>query len=97
MAVPIAETMDLVFDRGAVTWADPADLAGEERGAVEAGANDVMCARICAGDPTEELREPPPFAQWRHRPASVVRLLPLERRPVDRPPIQTRRSAGLEA
>ena len=57
MAVAVAEARDLVLDRRAIARPAPLDRAGEQRRAVEPGADDVMGALIGAGDRAGQLRE----------------------------------------
>ena len=84
------------LDRRAVARPDSADLAGKEGRAVEIRADDLVGARVGAGDGAEELRRHPAFAHRRHGPAILVRRLALELRPVDGAPVQPRRRPGLE-
>ena len=81
MAVAVGEAVDLVLDRGAVTRPDAFDLAGEERRAVEAGADDVVGSRVGPGDRAEELRRRPAPASSatsssRRRPIPAARARP---------------------
>ena len=96
MPVAIGEAMDLVLDRGAITRAHAGNLACEERRAVEIGADDLMRARVRAGDRAEELRCDTPRAHRRHRPFAIVGRLALKPRPVDRPAVKARRRARLQ-
>src|SRR5690606_18799921 len=96
MTVAVAEAMDLVLDRRAIAWADPADRAREQGRAVEVRADDVVRPLVGARDRAEELRCGPAGTHRRHRPVVPVRFLPVERGPVDRTTIESRRRPGLE-
>ncbi|MND75426.1 hypothetical protein D3C80_670430 [compost metagenome] len=57
MAFLVGEAMDLVFDRRAITRADPFDLTGSgiHRRTVEVRGNDFVGARIRVGNPAADL------------------------------------------
>ncbi len=59
MAVAVGEAVDLVLDRRAIARPARTDRPGEQRRAVEIGANDVVAARIGAGNRAEKLRIDP--------------------------------------
>ena len=97
MPVAVGEAVHLVLDRGAVTRPDPADLAGEQRRAIEIGADDVVGARVGAGDRAEQLRvaaRPASAATSSNRSSSDG--CRSSARPVDRPAVEPRRRAGLQ-
>src|SRR5687767_10758626 len=64
-----SETVDLVFDRRAVAWADALDYSGEHRRAIERAANDFMRARVGVRDPARQLARMhfPPAEERKHR------------------------------
>ena len=98
MVLALREADHLVLDGGAVPRPHPFDDAGEQRRAVEAGADDLVRARVGLGDPARHLarvqRAIPHKGKHRHRRVARLRL---EVREVDRPPIEARRRTGLEA
>ncbi|MNY51017.1 hypothetical protein D3C86_1865740 [compost metagenome] len=57
MAFLVGKAMDLVFDRRAITRADPFDLTGSgiHRRTVEVRGNDFVGARIRVGNPAADL------------------------------------------
>ncbi len=96
VTVTVAEAVNLVLDRRTVTRPRGLDRAGEQRRAMQVGADDRVARRIGPGDRTEHLRMAATGRQRRHRPRVGVRRLLLEARPVDRASVEPRRSPGLE-
>src|SRR4051794_35323025 len=88
---------DLVFDRRAVAWTDRLDLSGIHRRTVHVFAYDVVGLRRRVGDVARYLRLRDLLGaetEWRRL---GVSRLHLEARPVDGAPVETRRSASLQA
>src|SRR5664279_3667727 len=96
MAVALAEFHDLVLDRWAVTRATTCDLPGIHRRAMHIGANDLMRRRDRACDAALNLRRRDAFGHHRERLRHIVAGLHVERRPIDRTPVQTWRRAGFQ-
>ena len=101
----VGETDDLVFDGGAVARADAFDLASEHGAAVDVGLDEGEGfgggCRDVAGD-LAEGRNPGCFAVLRRGAEAEgggvgVAGLGLKARPVDRPAVEARGCAGLEA
>ena len=95
--VAVREALHLVLDRRAIARAPPLDRAGEQRRAVEVGADDVVRPLVGPRDRAAQLRLPHAVVQSADivQRRSIARLL-LEPRPVDRPPVEPRRRPGLQ-
>ena len=90
--------MNLVFNRGAVAWADTFDHPGEHGRAVQPAANDVVRLRIGVGHPAGQLRRVHAAGaeEGKHRNRGVAALF-RELRKVDGLAVQARRCSGFEA
>ncbi len=93
----VREAHHLVLDRGAVARADPFDLAGVQRAAVQRAADDVVGALAGVGDPAVDLARVVVAAaqEGEHRPR-IVPGLALEHCVVKAAAVDARRRAGLE-
>ena len=96
VSVAIGKAMDLVLDAWTISRAGGPNRTRKQGRTMEIGANDVVTARIGAGDGAEELRVSALRRQRRDRPVIGIRWLLFQHGPVDRSPIQTGRSTGFE-
>ena len=97
VALPVGEADDLVFDARAVAGAAGVNLAGEHRGPVEVGPDQVMDRRRGPGDPAGDLRLLDRIAEKGERLRLGIARLLLEPGVVDRAAGQPAGRAGLEA
>ena len=78
MRVLVGKTHDLVFDRRAVTRADPFDHPGIHRTAIQIGADHIMCLHIGMGDETGYLARMlfrfTQIGEYRHRIVTQLHL-----------------------
>ena len=97
MAVAVGEPHHLVLDARAVAWAAGLDLAGEHRGPVEVGPDEVVDLGARPRDPADHLLLLDPVGEERERLRVGVTGLHFEPREVDRRGREPAGRAGLEA
>src|SRR5262249_18309183 len=98
MARPVGKARDLVLDRWAIAWTYPFDDAGEHGRAIESATNDLVGARVGMRDPTRQLAGVHrPLTEEREYGCRVVAGLHGKGIEIDRPSIEPRRRARLQA
>ena len=97
MAVFVGKTMNLVFDRRAVTRADTFDHARIHRRTIQVGGNDLVRTGVGVGNPATDLTRMLLLAtEERHQRDRRIARLFGHQREIHRTPINARRSAGFQ-
>ena len=99
VAVPIPETMDLVFDGRAIPRPPTFDRPSKQRRTIEASPNDVMTSLVSPGYGATELRLGGRIGRQSHGPNPPIARLRNGARPIDgsciepwwRPSLEVRR------